>query len=154
MRSVVAWIGTGSGAAGLLLVVVGTFLPWLRSGSVLRDSYQAIGSVRGLTNLNAGVGALLTAWIGIAPFAVLCVVLFTLGLRRTAAGLVVLFGTITGTTAGVAAVQGGDEGALIGITVAGPVVTLCGAVLAVVGAVAVLTATTRSAGRNPGGAQQ
>jgi hypothetical protein len=145
-------IGAVLGGIGLITAVTGTFLPWLRSGTVARDSYQVL-ALRGFAGLDGTSGDVIrAAWVGITPLAVCCVVLWAVRLHRIAASLAIVFGTIAGTVAALAAVQGGSEGALIGISLAGPLVTLGGAVLGVAGAITVLTAKTRTAFSTPGGA--
>lgn len=139
------------GVVGLVTGVAGTFLPWLRSGSVTRDSYEVL-ALRGFAGLDGPSGEVVRGvWVGVTPLAVCCVVLWLLRLPRIAACLALLFGTIAGTVAALAAVQGGNEGSLVGISLIGPVVTLGGAVLGVAGAITVLTAKTRTA-ISPGGA--
>lgn len=136
---------------GLITSIVGTFLPWLRSGSTTRDSYQVL-SLRDLAGLDGVAGSVATAvWVGLTPLAVIAAGLYVVRFRRFAACAGLLFGTICGTAALVAAVQGDSKGALVGISIAGPVVTLAGAVLTIVGAITVLTSTRRSAVRTPGG---
>ncbi|MEU5692247.1 hypothetical protein [Actinosynnema sp. NPDC020468] len=140
------------GVIGSVTAGVGAFLPWLRSGSVNRSSYQVL-ALRDFAGLDGVTGELVRGiWIGLLPLAVLSVVLFMLRIRRIGACLALLFGTIAGTVAALAAVQGGDEGALVGISLTGPVVTLAGAVAVIVGAITVLTAGTRRAVSSPGGA--
>ncbi|WP_158842102.1 hypothetical protein [Saccharothrix deserti] len=131
---------------------MGTFLPWLRSGSVTRTSYEVL-ALRGFAGLDGVSGEVVRGvWVGLTPLAVCCVVLWAVRFRRIAACLALIFGTIAGTVAALAAVQGGNEAALVGISVIGPVVTLGGAVLGVAGAITVLTARTRTAISTPGGA--
>lgn len=109
-------------------------------------------ALRGFAGLEGVAGEVIRLfWVGLIPLAVLCVVLFVLRARRIAAFLTLAFGTITGTVAALACVQGGDESSLVGITTTGPVATLGGAVLGIVGAIAVLTAKTRTAVSSPGG---
>jgi hypothetical protein len=144
-------MGGAFAAVGLITGVTGTFLPWLRSGNVNRDSYEVL-SLRDFAGLETGPGEVVTLiWVGITPLAVLAIALWVVRFRRFAACIGLIFGTITGTVAALAVVQGGDEGSLIGINSIGPAVTLSGAVLAIVGAVTVLTAKTRSAMSTPGG---
>ena len=50
------------GAVGLVTIVLGTFLPWLRSGTHERNSYQAGGAVRRLVEPSATVDHLLALW--------------------------------------------------------------------------------------------
>ncbi|WP_433273060.1 hypothetical protein ACQPZF_18045 [Actinosynnema sp. CS-041913] len=128
------------GVVGLITAVAGTFLPWLRSGTVTRDSYEVL-ALRGFAGLDGPSGEVIRGvWVGITPLAVCCVVLWLMRFHRFASFLALLFGTIAGTVAALAAVQGGNEGALVGISLTGPVVTLGGAVLGVAGAITVLTA--------------
>lgn len=143
--------GAVVGVVGLITGVAGTFLPWLRSGSVTRDSYEVL-ALRGFAGLDSTSGDVVRAvWVGVTPLAVGCFVLWLLRLHRIAACTALVFGTIAGTVAALAAVQGGNEGALVGISLTGPVVTLGGAVLGIAGAITVLTANTRTA-ISPGGA--
>jgi hypothetical protein len=144
-------MGGAFGAVGLITGVVGTFLPWLRSGNVNRDSYEVL-SLRGFAGSSTGAADVVTGiWVGITPLAVLAVALWVVRFRRFAACISIIFAIITGTVAALAVVQGGDEKSLIAINVVGPAVTLSGAVLAIVGAITVLTAKTRSAMSTPGG---
>jgi hypothetical protein len=137
MRSVVVRLGASVAATGLVVLVLGTFLPWLRSGLVLRDSYQSVGALREL--VGGGLpGALLTAWLMIIPACVVCAGTFLVRLRRTSAGLTCVVCLVVGTAAGVVVVQGDDPGSLISPAPAGPAVTLTGATVALLGAIAVL----------------
>lgn len=115
------------GAVGLVAVVVGTFLPWLRSGTQDRNSYEAGGAVRRLLGTTGVVDHLLGLWPLVSVACAIAIALFLLGLRT--------FGTIV---AGVSALAGGAAGvgalATTGSTVAevtllGPLVTLLGATL-------------------------
>jgi hypothetical protein len=137
MRSVVARLGASVAATGLVVLIVGTFLPWLRSGEVLRDSYQSVGALRDVIG-GSFLGALLTVWLTIIPACVVCAALFLLRLRRTSAGVGCLVSVVVGTAAGLVVVQGDDPRSLISAAPAGPAVTLTGAVVALIGAIAVL----------------
>ncbi|NKE58885.1 hypothetical protein FXN61_19555 [Lentzea sp. PSKA42] len=148
MRSAV---GAAIAAVGLVTSIIGTFLPWLKSGMTTRDSYEVL-SLRGLARLDGVAGTVVTSvWVGLTPLAMIAVALYVVRFRRFAACVGLLFGTISGTVALLAAVQGDSKGALVGISIAGPAVTLAGAVLTIVGAITVLTSTRRSAVRTPGG---
>lgn len=145
-------VGVVLGVIGLVTAVVGFFLPWLRSGTVTRTSYEVL-ALRGFAGLDGAQGEVLRgAWVALTPLAVCCVVLWAVRFHRFAACVALVFGTIAGTVAALAAVQGGNEGALVGISLTGPVVTLGGAVLGIAGAITVLTATSRTAISTPGGA--
>ncbi|PWK82995.1 hypothetical protein C8D88_112246 [Lentzea atacamensis] len=144
-------MGAAIAAVGLITSITGTFLPWLKSGSTTRDSYEVL-SLRDLAGLDGVAGGVVTSvWVGLTPLAMIAVALYVVRFRRIAACVALLFGTIGGTVALLAAVQGDSKGALVGISIAGPVVTLAGAVLTIVGAITVLTSNRRSAVRTPGG---
>ena len=146
------WTGAVVAVIGLVTAVVGFFLPWLRSGSVTRSSYEVL-ALRGFAGLDGVPGEVVRgAWVALTPLAVSCVVLWMLRFHRIAASLALVFGTIAGTVAALAVVQGGNEAALVGISLTGPVATLGGAVLGVAGAITVLTAKSRTAISTPGGA--
>jgi hypothetical protein len=134
-------VGAGAAAVGLILVLIGTFLPWLRSGSVYRDSYQSLGVLREL----GFISGLVNAWVAMIPAVGITIAVYAIGLRRSAAVVATVLSIIMGTIAGAAAVQGGGESGLVGIASSGPTVTLFGAVLALLGAVVVLvTQRTRA----------
>jgi hypothetical protein len=140
MRSMVARLGAGAAITGLAVLVAGTFLPWLRSGSVVRDSYQSVGALRDLVS---GVGgglpsALMDAWLAVIPASVVSVALYALRLRRTSAVVGCLVSVTVGTAAALVLVQGSDAVTLIGAESTGPAVTLAGATIALIGAITVL----------------
>ncbi|HEX7305282.1 hypothetical protein [Lentzea sp.] len=148
MRSAV---GAAIAAVGLVTSIAGTFLPWLKSGSTTRDSYEVL-SLRGFAGLDGVAGTVVTAvWVGLTPLAMIAAALFVFRFSRFAACVGLLFGTISGTVALLATVQGDNKGSLVGISTAGPVTTLAGAVLTIAGAITVLTSSRRSAVRTPGG---
>jgi hypothetical protein len=149
VRVLIQRLGAGGAAIGLILVTLGTFLPWLRSGSVYRDSYQSLGVLREL----GFIGGLVNVWVAMIPVAAMAIAVYAVGLRRSAAVVATVLAIIMGTIAGAAAVQGGGEGGLIGIASTGPTVTLVGAALALLGAVIVLVTQRKRAKqqRIPGG---
>lgn len=141
---------TAVGGLGLLLLIAGTFLPWLRSGQVTRNSYQTFGVLRRWIGESSPLGVALAAWPALGLLAAVSVALFALQLRRAAAITALLLSLPTGTVAVAAIIQSGEGEAPIGVMTLGPSVTLAGAVLIVVGAVASLRTspnppTTRSA---------
>jgi hypothetical protein len=109
----------------LVCVVIGTFLPWLYSGSRSRNSYAADGAVRRVLGVGEIGDAALTAWpfVGLACGAAVAALL--LGLVRTAAviGLLAAVGAASGAIAMLAA---GGNGVIRAANV-GPIVTLVGA---------------------------
>lgn len=137
MREGVARLGAVVAVGGLVVLVVGTFLPWLRSGTVLRDSFQAVGALRDLVGVGLA-GAVLAAWPAVVPACAVCAALYALRLRRTSGVVCCVLTLMVGTAAGIASVQPGDTGALVGVATTGPVVTLVGATLALAGAITVV----------------
>ena len=130
--------GAALGGAGLVLVALGTFLPWVRSGAVLRNSCESISVIRTVGVIrDSPLDLVIDAWTMIVPVITVCVALYAFGLRRSAAtiaGIVAIFcGTIGG---GAAVVSGGDETSL-GLTDTGPTVTLVGGILALLGVIGV-----------------
>lgn len=148
-------LGTGGAwvaGTGLVLVAVGTFLPWVVSGSVLRDSYESIGVVRRLRVLDGSpVAAVLDGWMMIIPVITLCVAGYAFGVRRTAATISTILAIICGTIAGAATVVGSGEDVGLGIAVAGPVTMLIGCVLTVIGGVGIFAGQRGRASGNVGG---
>lgn len=138
--------------AGLLLIAVGTFLPWFRSGIVLRDSYQSISIVRTIRVLDGSPLTLaLDAWTMIIPVITLCVAAYAFGLRRTAATVAAVLAAICGTIGGIAAVESGSQQAPLGIAGTGPTVTVVGGALALLGVVGVFVGRRARATTTPGG---
>jgi hypothetical protein len=130
--------GAAAGATGLLLIAVGTFLPWFRSGQVLRDSYQSISIIRTIRILDGSPLTLaLDAWTMIIPVVTLCIAGYAFGLRRSAALLAGIMALICGTIGAIAAVEAGSGEASLGIAGTGPTVTLIGGILALLGVIGV-----------------
>jgi hypothetical protein len=150
----IATAGAAAGGVGLVLVAVGTFLPWSRSGTQLRDSYQSISIIRTINYLGGSPLSLaLDAWTMIVPVITLCVATYTFGLRKTAATIAALVAIVCGTIGGVAAVRSSGNDVLIGIAGTGPTVTLIGGALALLGVVGVFAGrrvrATNTAGGEP-----
>ncbi len=138
-------------AVGLVAIVAGMFLPWFRSGAVLRDSFELVGVIQTLGFLRGqALELLLYAWFGIIPGVTLSIAAYALGFRRTAATLCLFFSIITGTISGGATVES-DGDSPLGVASAGPTVTLIGSALAVLGAVGIFVSRRRSARKNAGG---
>ncbi|HEX5405778.1 MAG TPA: hypothetical protein VFX16_26180 [Pseudonocardiaceae bacterium] len=120
----------------MTVLLAGTFLPWLRSGAALRNSYQAATALHAW--VNGVTAALLTAWPVVITAWALCVALYALRLRRVAAVVACLFGLTTASVAVGVLGQGGRSGVLVSPVTTGPAVTLIGATLALVGAIGVV----------------
>lgn len=138
-------VGAAVGLAGIVAVLAGTFLPWLSSGGVLRNSYAIVGIVGRLGLLRGGFGATaLSWWPFLGPFAMLGIIAGILRLFRTAAVLTLLFGLLTGIIGGgVLAVAGGHAAAGVMLAYTGPVLTVIGAIGAISGSTTVLLAVRR-----------
>ncbi|MBM7775409.1 ABC-type multidrug transport system permease subunit [Actinokineospora baliensis] len=139
-------------AVGLVLVATGMFLPWFRSGAVLRDSFQAIGVITTLGFLDGtALELLLYAWYGVIPAITLSIVLYALGFRFGAATIGAFLAIVTGTVSGGATVESGGGDSPLGIAAAGPTTTLIGSALAVLGAVGIVVNVRKGASRIAGG---
>ena len=153
-RTAIGPAGAALGGAGLVLVAVGTFLPWFRSGLVLRDSYESISLIRTIGILrDSPLRFALDAWTMIVPVVTLCVATYAFGLRRTGATMAAVVAIICGTIGAIATVESGTDEASLGIASTGPMVTLIGGALALLGVVGVFTGrrfrTSTTAGGEP-----
>ncbi|HZC70939.1 MAG TPA: hypothetical protein VE442_09610 [Jatrophihabitans sp.] len=122
------------GSAGLVCVVIGTFLPWLYSGSRSRNSYATDGAARRLLGVTGVGDAALAAWpfVGLACGAAIAALL--VGLVRTAAVIGLL--AAAGAAAGAIAMLTANENVVVRTAIVGPIVTLAGS-LAVPAAVTI-----------------
>jgi hypothetical protein len=144
-------VGGLLGGLGVLVLMIGTFLPWLASGAALRNSYQAMAVAGRLTPLGEGAtGVALTAWPAVGGLTAALLMLYVVGLRRTAAVGISLLSVLAGAiaTAMVVALPPGDF--TVRAVWLGPAVTAVGAAVAVAGAV---TTLATGAPRRAGGAQ-
>lgn len=128
--------GVAVGFAGLIVLVVGTFLPWLTSGQARRNSYQAGGALRRLLGLRGAADAAVSAWPLLALVCAAAVAIFALGLRRSAAMLALVAALAAGSVA-VAALRV-DGNRFIRPLILGPIVTLVGATTVILAATLVL----------------
>jgi hypothetical protein len=152
MRFWLPRMGTSVAGLGLVVMVIGTFLDWSRSGSVHRNSYDSIDVIGDIAvSDDSPLHLALGAWFGLAPVASICVAAYALGARRSAAGLSAVLAIITGTVSGVATIQGHDQEALVGLASTGPVVTLIGSVLVLTGATGVFVREHRNTSKTSGG---
>jgi hypothetical protein len=125
--------GQALGVTGLVVLVIGTFLPWLESGRARRNSYQTGGALKRLLGLRGLPEAAVSAWPLVALVCAAVVAIFAVGLRRSAALLALLTALATGAVAVAALLVDGDS--FVRPVNLGPIVTL-------VGATAVLVAAT------------
>lgn len=128
-------------SGGLVLVVVGTFLPWLRTGLASRNSFRAAGLIRRLLHPPGVAGFLLSGWPGIVLLCAVAVALIAVGLRRTGSVLAAAVATTAGAVALTTLLLPGRSYATVAPT--GPSVTAAGAGLVLAGiAVRVVRAAT------------
>jgi uncharacterized membrane protein YjjP (DUF1212 family) len=124
------------GAVGLVLIVVGTFLPWLHSGRATHNSYQADGAGQRLLAVSGPTHTLLAAWPFVGLICALVVVLFGLGWAgwAAAAGAVVAIGTAA-VAVGALTVRRTTFAAPAAL---GPGITLSGGIVVVIAATLML----------------
>lgn len=127
--------------AGLVVTVVGTFLPWLHSGTATRSSYAAGGAARRLLGLDGALGAALVAWPFLGLACAVAAALLLLGRLVAGAALALVCALVAGAAAVV--VLGRDAGGLVGPAGLGPGVTLAGAVLTALAALVAFAPMSR-----------
>jgi hypothetical protein len=134
---------------GVVAVVTGTFLPWVRSGQVDRNLYTMAGFVDRVGLL--GPGASVSGWLAlIGPLCAIPVVLAVLRMHRAAAVVGLLIALAGGGFAASTLLLAAGRTALgVSLAPVGPATVLVGAVLRVAGGVGVLLT-----GRAPRAARQ
>ncbi|GAA1193542.1 hypothetical protein [Prauserella alba] len=139
---------------GIVVAVVGTFLPWFQSGDVARSSYETAGLIEHF-RLAGGAEQALAGWAAVPLAAAVCAALLVTRFVRTAALLCLILSLAMGTVAVLVAVQAGerDQGP-IGIAPTGPVVTAIGAGLAAVAAIGTVAVAGRARGAGGSGGAQ
>lgn len=130
---------------GLLAVVVGTFLPWLQSGEVRRNSYAAFGLLRRLIGFDGLPAALTHGWPLLALCATAAVLAAVSGLHRIAVAVALVTVAWSATVSGAALAWQSTAG--VSIVAIGPAVTLAGD--AAVFVAAILTLISRVPGPAP-----
>ncbi len=141
-------IGRVVATLGASVALVGTFMPWLRSGARLRNSYEIFSLVERLgISQSSIVGWGLRLW-PIVPFLLALAVTLQWFPRRRATGATVVVAVVY--VGGVsAAVEFAPATSLISVEY-GPWVTLAGAVILAIGAL-LNRATGRGTGAPTGG---
>jgi hypothetical protein len=119
---------------GPAVLVVGTFLPWLRSGRTERNSYATDGAVRRLLDVDGLTAAALRAWPFVSLLCAAAIALVLLGRVGIGALLAALAALAAGPLAAWA--LGAPNRGLLHAAAAGPAVTLIGAVLTGLGVLA------------------
>lgn len=126
-RLSLAGVGAALGAVGLVLIVVGTFLPWLRSGRVLRNSYETDGAIKRLLAPDGIAHAALVLWPVVSLACTASLALYLLRARGAAIALAVLTSVIA-VAVGLGALSAPELGT-VSVVVTGPAVTVSGSIL-------------------------
>jgi hypothetical protein len=135
-----SWLTAGWGV-GVAAVVASTFLPWLYSGRVAKNSYQLTGISRRRLDLAPGLDIALAAWPFVGPIWAVVVVVFLLGARRTAIVVSMVLAAIVATVAVFAVfAESRLSGGLISAAYSGPICAGIGALVVLGSAVALLFA--------------
>jgi predicted anti-sigma-YlaC factor YlaD len=137
MRRAGATVVASIGAVGLIVTVVGTFLPWLRSGEVRRNSYTSFGLLRRLIGFPGPAELLLRAWPLLGAVCAVVVLVAVVVRPRFAAGLALLVAAWSASVAGGALAH--DAVGLVRVDALGPIVTLSGGAASAVAAILALT---------------
>jgi hypothetical protein len=118
---------TGVGSLGLVGIVVGTFLPWLASGSARRNSYAAGGAVHRLLTLSRALDDLLRLWPLLGLVAALALAAVVLGHPVVGLSLGMIAAVVAGSCA--VAVLTVHPSRYLHVVREGPLTTLAGAML-------------------------
>lgn len=113
--------------AGLAAIVAGTFLPWLRSGTVDRNSYRAGDMLRRIEQLPTALGFLMDVWPFLSLACAGAAALVLLRIDRAALTAAGVCAVVAGTTSAVVLVRGSSG--LVRAVPTGPLLTLTGSVL-------------------------
>lgn len=144
--------GAVLGGAGLTVVAIATFLPWFKSGTVLRDSYETISIARTLKIFEGTpLVPIMGAWTMIIPVITLSVIVYTLGFRRVAATIAGILAIFCGTIVQLLPVRSGSDDAQLGVASAGPTVMMIGAGLVLLGGVGIFVGQRVRVSKSTGG---
>jgi hypothetical protein len=138
-------VARGGICAGVVVLVIGTFLPWLRSGRTERNSYASDAAFRRLLDVHGAVAALLHAWPFVGLAGALGAALVLVGWLRVGAGLAAVTAACAGGVAIWALTR--EASGLIRPATIGPVVTLSGAILTCLAVLACCALPSRTTGR-------
>ena len=120
-------------AAGLVLALIGSFLPWVVSGQVRRSSYAVTGMIDRLGIADGVVGSLVAGWPLIGLLCAAPVVAALLRRWVIAGTLGVLLGIAMAAVSLALLAVSGDSAVGVQVDPIGPSVTSAGAMLLTVG---------------------
>lgn len=133
-----ALVSAGIAALGLVAVIVGSFLPWVRSGAALRSSFEVAGIIDRLGPADVPLlDAALTVWIAVPLVCVVGIGLLAVGMSRTGAGFATIVALLAGTVGAATYVLGSGGSGAVSVVAAGPLITCVGGVVAVAGSLGV-----------------
>jgi hypothetical protein len=140
------------GGAGIVLVVVGSFLPWVISGTVRRSSYAIVGILGRLGIGEDGpLGILISAWPLIGVLCMAPIVAACLRWWRASGVLAALLAIPAGLLSfGVILATSGLAGGGIGVDPIGPAIMGAGAVLLFCGGLSLALGAGSPVRRNDG----
>jgi hypothetical protein len=88
--------GIGASAVGMVVVVAGSFLPWVRTGRRARASFDLVGVADRLGVVRSGVVTVVAhAWVLVPLLVAVALAATALGAARVAAVLAVVTGSAT-----------------------------------------------------------
>lgn len=118
---------------GLTVTIVGTFLPWLISGAVTRNSYQLAAALQQFRLVDSALmDAAIASWVFLGPVLLVPTLLLAFRMWRTAAGVSVVLGlAMAGAVITTLIVVGGKERLGVRLADAGPMTVACGSALTV-----------------------
>jgi hypothetical protein len=139
------------GGTGLILVIVGSFLPWVISGTVRRSSYAIVGIVDRLGVAGDGiVGILVASWPFVGVLCMTPVVAGCLRWWRTSGLLGIFVGLAAGVLSfGVVILTAGSSGLTVRLDPIGPAVMAAGSVLLLCGGCALAVGVGSPIRRTP-----
>ena len=126
--------------------IAATFLPWLASGAIQRNSYQLSGLAARLGLTGSGPSqAVLNFWPVLGPLLLVPVLAGVLRWWRTMGVASVVLGVFTAGFGIVVIVLGGDRRTTgVRVVLTGPVVLAVGVAMLVIGGVMLLIASNRT----------
>ena len=138
-----------AGFAGAVMMTIGTFLPWVRSGEVDRNSFQMAGVLDRTDFVTQPVlRHLVDAWPYVTPLVVLPALFAAFRLWRTTAVIMMLIGVGTSVLMGALLIVLGGRSVLgVSLRYLGPGLVLAGAVVLTAAGVWLLMGQTRRRAR-------
>jgi len=141
-RPGVGWFvpALGLGITGVVLVVLGTFLPWVSSGGRMYRSYAMAGLVDRLHVVDSGLAdGLLAVWPFVGPLCLVPIVLAALRRRRAAATTAIVIGLVIAAAAAVVLrYAGGLQVPGVSVVTTGPWAVIAGGLTMTAGGVLAL----------------